>query len=136
VICSREEKTTEPANASVFRGDHIVPKPKAKLLQLVQESIDNASMRRFKVLVRRGCVHAVRSLAPHSQSHKSAPMVLSARARRPDGNSNRTLPDGRSKTRSISRCPVATVASRRSANLRRAGCSPLFFYFGLDVRNV
>ena len=30
-ICASKEEAMEPANASVFRGEHIVPNPKAKL---------------------------------------------------------------------------------------------------------
>ena len=58
-----------------------------------------------------------------SQSDKSALTLLSARAGRPLGKWSRTLPSGSPKTRSILRCPVPMLASRRRLNLRRAGNS-------------
>ena len=55
-------------------------------------------------------------------------MLLSARARRPVGNRSATLPSGRPKTRSISRVPVSTDASRRNTNFRVAGNSLMVFF--------
>ena len=36
-ICLGGEEMTGPANASVFRGEHIIPNPKARLLDQVRE---------------------------------------------------------------------------------------------------
>ena len=36
-ICVGEEETMEPTNASVCRKEHIIPNPKAKLLDQVRE---------------------------------------------------------------------------------------------------
>jgi hypothetical protein len=55
-------------------------------------------------------------------------MLLSLRARRPVGNSRRTLPSGNPKTSSIFHCAVETDASLRRTNFRLAGYTRVFFF--------